>query len=185
MVPMIIFIVIIMRWTWCYWCFTSQMILCCLDLFRSQIFLKEIMIVVTVWHDKACYIFTNDSICIKTMIMLLITMVPMIIVIVFIIMGWTWYWWFFTFQMILGDLNLLCCQVFLEEVMIVITVWHDKTLIILTDDTIGIKNMIMVFMLRGLTSMVTVLLMMMVLLSRFFCWFAWILQWCWSHTVTS
>ena len=92
MVIMIFFIVIIMRWTWCYWCFTSQMILCRLDLFRSQIFLKEIMIMVTMGHDKACCIFTNDSICIKTMIMLLITMVPMIIFIV-IIMGWTWCYW--------------------------------------------------------------------------------------------
>ena len=150
---------------------------------------------VSVSHDKSCGIFTDDSICIKTMIMLLITMVPMIIVIVFIIMCWTWYWWRFTFQMILCGLNLLCWQVLLKEVMIMITVWHDKTLIILTDDTIGIKTMIMVFimmsvmsmffMLRCLTSMVTVLLMMMVLLSRFFCWFAWILQWCWFLTVTS
>ena len=46
---------------------------------------------VSVSHDKSCGIFTDDSICIKTMIMLLITMVPMIIVIVFIIMCWTWY----------------------------------------------------------------------------------------------
>ena len=46
---------------------------------------------VSVSHDKSCRIFTDDSICIKTMIMLLITMVPMIIVIVFIIMCWTWY----------------------------------------------------------------------------------------------
>ena len=156
------------------------------------------MIVVTVWHDKTCCIFTNDSICIKTMIMLLITMVPMIIFIV-IIMRWTWCYWCFTSQMILCCLDLFRSQIFLKEIMIVVTVWHDKALIILTDDTIGIKTMIMVFimmvvmsisimsmlfMLRVLTSMVTILLMMMVLLSRFFCWFAWILQWCWFHTIT-
>ena len=83
--------------------------------------------------------------------------------------------------------------------MIVVTVTHDKACRILTNDTIGIKTVIMVFtmmsvmsfsimamffMLRFLTSMVTVLLVMMVLLSRFFYWFAWFLQWCWLQTVT-
>ena len=148
---------------------------------------------VSVSHDKSCRIFTDNSIDIKIMAMFVMVMTVCIFIVIF--MGWTWYWWRFTFQMILGGLNLLCCQIFLEKVMIVITVWHDKALIILTDDTIGIKTMIMVFimmsvmfmfvMLRCLTSMVTVLLMMMVLLSRFFCWFAWILQWCWFLTVTS
>ena len=184
-----------MRWTWCYWCFTSQMFLCCLDLFRSQIFLEEVMIVVTMGHDKACRIFTDDAIGIKTVSMVFTVMVSMIFFIVIIIMSWAWFYWRFTSQMILRRLDLLCCQVFLEEVMIMITVWHDKALIILTENTIGIKTMIMVFtmmsvmsmffMLRCLTSMVIILLMMMVLLSRFFCWFAWILQWCWFHTVTS
>ena len=91
-VAMIIVIVfIIMGWAWCYCRFTSQMILRGLNLVSCQIFLEEVMIMVSVSHDKSCRIFTDDSICIKTMIMLLITMVPMIIVIVFIIMCWTWY----------------------------------------------------------------------------------------------
>ena len=184
-----------MGWARCYCRFTSQMILCGLNLVSCQIFLEEVMIMVSVSHDKACRIFTDDTIGIKTVIMVFIMFVAMIIVIVFIIMGWTRYWWFFTFQMILSGLNLVCCQIFLKEIMIVVTMGHDKALIILTDDTIGIKTMIMVFimmsvmtmffMLRVLTSMVTILLMMMVLMSRFFCWFAWILQWCWFHTVTS
>ena len=124
-----IVIVIIMYWTWCYWCFTSQMILRCLDLLCCQIFLKEIMIVVTVGHNKSLIIFTDNSIGIKTMTMfvMVMTMCIFIMIIIVIIMCWTWCYWCFTSQIILSCLDLFWCQIFLKEVMIVVTMGHDKT----------------------------------------------------------
>ena len=41
-------------------------------------------------HDKALFILTDDTISIKTVIMVFIMFMAMIIVIVFIIMGWSW-----------------------------------------------------------------------------------------------
>ena len=124
----IMIIIVIMCWTWCYWRFTSQMILCCLDLFWCQIFLKEVMIVVTMSHDKACGIFTDNSIGIKavSMFVMMITMCIFIMIII-VIMCWTWCSCSYTFQVILRCLNLICCQILLEEVMVMITMTHDKS----------------------------------------------------------
>ena len=126
-----IVIVIIMCWTWCYWRFTFQMILCCLDLFRGQIFLKEIMIVVTMSHDKACRIFTDNSIGIKIMAVFFMVMTMcmciFIMIVIVIIMCWTWCSCSYTFQMILRCLDLFWCQVLLEEVMVMIAMTHDKS----------------------------------------------------------
>ena len=66
------------------------MVLCSLNLLCGQILLEEVMIVVTVTHDKTLIILTNDTIGIKTVIMVFIMFVDMIIFIVSIIMGWTW-----------------------------------------------------------------------------------------------
>ena len=65
------------------------------------------MIVVTVTHDKTCRILTDDTIGVKSMVMVFIMFVAMIIFIM-IIMGWTWCYWACTFQMVLRCLNLLC-----------------------------------------------------------------------------
>ena len=85
------------------------MILRGLNLVSCQIFLEEVMIMVSVTHDKACRIFTDDTISIKTVIMVFIMFVAMIIVIVFIIMGWAWCYCRFTSQMILRGLDLFWC----------------------------------------------------------------------------
>ena len=125
----IMIIIVIMCWTWCYWRFTSQMILSCLNLLRCQVLLEEIMIVVSVTHDKALLVLTDDTIGIKTVIMVFIMMVSMMIfvVLVIVIMCWSWCSCSYAFQMILRRLNLVCCQIFLKEVMIVVAMSHDKT----------------------------------------------------------
>ena len=147
MVSMMIFIVIvIMSWTWCCWCFTSQMILCRLDLFRGQIFLKEIMIVVAMGHDKALRIFTDNSIGIKTVIMVFIMMVSMMIFIVIVIMSWIWCCCICPFQVVLRCLDLISSQILLEEVMIVVTMTHDKSCFIFSNNTIDIKAVSTFFM---------------------------------------
>ena len=122
----IMIVIVIMCWTWCYWRFTSQMILSCLNLLRCQILLKEVMIVVAMSHDKSCRIFTDNSICIKPVIMVFTMMVVMLFFIV-IIMRCTWCCRICPFQVILSRLNLVCCQIFLKEVMIVVAMSHDKT----------------------------------------------------------
>ena len=121
-----------------------QMILSCLNLLCCQIFLEEVMIVVTMTHDKALLIFTEDTIGIKSMIMVFIMMVSMMIFIVIVIMCWCCC--ICLFQVVLRCLDLFCCQILLEEVMIVITVTHDKTLLIFSNNTISVKAVTIFFM---------------------------------------
>ena len=79
-------------------------------------------------HDKACRILTDNSIGIKTMtIFFMVMTMCFFIMIIIVIMCWTWCYWRFTSQMILCCLDLFWCQILLEEVMIVVTMGHDKT----------------------------------------------------------
>ena len=84
------------------------MVLRCLDLISSQILLEEVMIMVSVTHDKALFILTDDTISIKTVIMVFIMMVSMMIFIVIVIMSWIWCCCICPFQVVLRCLNLLC-----------------------------------------------------------------------------
>ena len=123
-----------------------QMILSCLNLLRCQVLLEEIMIVISVTHDKSLLVLTDDTIGIKTVIMVFIMMVSMMIFVVLVIMSWIWCCCICPFQVVLRGLNLVCCQILLEEVMIVITVTHDKTLLIFSNNTISVKSVTIFFM---------------------------------------
>ena len=123
-----------------------QMVLCSLNLLCCQILLEEVMIMVSVTHDKTLLILTDDTISIKTMIMVFIMMVSMMIFIVIVIMSWIWCCCICLFQVVLRCLNLLCCQILLEEVMIMITMTHDKSCFIFSNNTIGIKAVSTFFM---------------------------------------
>ena len=102
------------------------------------------------------------------------------------------------FQVILGSFDLGCSQVLLKEIMSVISMRNYKTLLILTNDAVSCKTMIMfftvmvvmllsimvmIFMVGILTSMITVFGMTMIWLSWMLCWFTWIFQRCWLPTV--
>ena len=128
MVSMMIFIVIvIMSWIWCCCICTFQVVLRCLDLISSQILLEEVMVMITMTHNKALLILTYDTISIKTVIMVFTMMVIVIIFIVFIIMSWIWCCCICPFQVVLCSLDLISSQILLEEVMIVVTMTHDKS----------------------------------------------------------
>ena len=104
-----------------------QMVLCSLNLLCCQILLEEVMIMVSVTHDKTLLILTDDTISIKTVIMVFIMMVSMMIFIVIVIMSWIWCCCICTFQVVLCGLDLISSQILLEEVMIMVAVTHDKS----------------------------------------------------------
>ena len=146
MVFMLIAIVIIIGWAWCCWTCTFQVILSSLNLLCCQVLLEEVMVMVAVTHDKTLLILTDDTIGIKTMIMLFHMMVFMMIFIVIVIMSWIWCCCICPFQVVLRCLDLISSQILLEEVMIMVAVTHDKSCFIFRNNTISIKAVIMVFM---------------------------------------